>query len=154
MVLPAGARIMGLDDPTVKMSKSVAETRNRHAIGPVDPPDVIRDAIMHAVTDSEREVRPEQASPGVTNLLTIYELLPGRGPEAVQAEFAGKGYNTLKRGVAELVVATLEPIRQKYLDLSSDPETLEAMLAEGAERARPLADPTLDRVRQLMGLND
>jgi tryptophanyl-tRNA synthetase len=59
-----------------------------------------------------------------------------------------------KRGVAELVVATLEPIRQKYLDLSRDPETLEAMLAEGAERARPLADLTRDRVRQLMGWND
>lgn len=154
MVRPSGARIMGLDDPTAKMSKSVAETRNRHAIGLVDPPDVIRDAILHAVTDSGREVRPDHASPGVTNLLTIYELLSGQDREAVQAEFIGKGYNTLKRTVADLVVTALEPIRQKYLDLSADPETLDAILADGAERARPLAGPTLHRVRQLMGLDD
>lgn len=154
MVRPGAARIMGLDDPSAKMSKSVAETRNRHAIGLVDPPDVIRDAIMHAVTDSGREVRPEHASPGVTNLLTIYELLSGRSREVVQAEFIGKGYNTLKHAVADLVVTTLEPIRQKYLDLSGDPETLDAILAAGAERAHPLADPTLHQVRQLMGLDD
>ena len=154
MVRPGGARIMGLDDPTAKMSKSVAETRNRHAIGLVDPPDVIRDVIMHAVTDSGREVQPDHASPGVTNLLTIYELLSGVGREAVQAEFLGKGYNTLKRTVADLVITRLEPIRQKYLDLAGEPETLDAILADGAERARPLADPTLHRVRQLMGLDD
>ena len=154
MVRPGGARIMGLDDPTAKMSKSVSETRTRHAIGLVDPPDVIRDAIMHAVTDSGREVRPDQASPGIMNLLTIYELLSGRSREAVQAEFVGKGYNMLKRAVADLVVTTLEPIRQTYLDLSGEPETLDAVLAGGAERARPLAGPTLNRVRQLMGLDD
>jgi tryptophanyl-tRNA synthetase len=154
MVRPGGARIMGLDDPTAKMSKSVAETRNRHAIGLVAPPDVIRDAILHAVTDSGREVRPDHASPGVTNLLTIYELLSGRRREAVQAEFIGKGYNTLKRTVADLVVTALEPIRQKYFDLSAEPETLDAILADGAERARPLAGPTLHRVRQLMGLDE
>jgi tryptophanyl-tRNA synthetase len=154
MLRQTGARIMGLDDPTAKMSKSLGETRNRHAIGLVDPPDVIRDVIMHAVTDSGREVRPEHASPGVTNLLTIYELLSGRGREAVQAEFVGKGYSALKRVVGELVVTTLEPIRQKYLDLSAEPETLDAILAVGAERARALAGPTLNRVRQLMELDE
>jgi tryptophanyl-tRNA synthetase len=154
MFRPSGARIMGLDDPSAKMSKSLGETRNRHAIGLVDPPDVIRDAIVHAVTDSGREVRPEQASPGVTNLLTIYELLSGRRREAVEAEFVGKGYNALKRAVAELVVSTLEPIRERYLVLSAEPERLDAILAEGAEQARALADPTLNRVRQLMGLDE
>lgn len=154
MVRPGGARIMGLDDPTAKMSKSVAETRHRHAIGLVDPPDVIRDVIMHAVTDSGREVRPDHASPGVTNLLTIYELLSARRREAVQAEFIGRGYNTLKRAVADLAITTLEPIRQKYLGLLAEPKALDAILADGAERARPLAAPTLHRVRQLMGLDD
>src|SRR3989441_4113196 len=81
MLRPSGARIMGLDDPSAKMSKSLGETRKGHAIGLVDPPDVIRHAITHAVTDSGREVRREQASPGVTNLLTIYELLSGRSRE-------------------------------------------------------------------------
>src|SRR2546426_2798034 len=117
--LPICARIMGLDDPSAKMSKSLGETRKGHAIGLVDPPDVIRHAITHAVTDSGREVRREQASPGVTNLLTIYELLSGRSREAVQAAFVGKGYTVLKRAVADLVVTTLEPIRQRYLDLSA-----------------------------------
>jgi tryptophanyl-tRNA synthetase len=154
LLRPSGARIMGLDDPGTKMSKSLGESRSRHAIGLVDPPEVIRDAIMHAVTDSGSEVRPEQTSPGVTNLLTIYELLSGRRREAVQAEFVGKGYNALKRAVVELVVTTLEPIRQKYLDLSAEPETLNAILAVGAERARALAGPTLNRVRQLMELDE
>ncbi len=154
MLRSSGARILGLDDPSAKMSKSLGETRNRHAIGLVDPPDVIRDAIMHAVTDSGREVQPEQASAGVTNLLTIYELLSGLRREAVQEEFVGKGYNALKRAVAELVVSTLQPIRERYLDLSAEPERLDAILAEGAQRARALADPTLNRVRQLMGLDE
>jgi tryptophanyl-tRNA synthetase len=109
---------------------------------------------MQAVTDSGREVQADQASPGVKNLLTIYELLSGRSREAVHAEFLGKGYNVLKRAVTDLVVTTLEPIRQRYLDLSVDSERLDAILAEGAERARALADPTLDRVSQLMGLNE
>src|SRR5436309_1459926 len=98
---PSGARIMGLDDPSMKMSKSRGETRPRHAIGLVDPPDSIRDAVMHRVTDSGREVRPERPSPGVTNLMTIYELLSGRRSEAVQSEFMGKGYAVLKRAVAD-----------------------------------------------------
>src|SRR5438093_558403 len=111
-------------------------------------------AITHAVTHSGREVRPEHASPGVTNLLTIYELLSGRRREAVHAAFVGKGYTVLKRAVADLVVSTLEPIRQRYLELSAQPEALDAILAEGAERARLLAAPTLDRVEQLMGLHE
>ena len=154
MLQPSGARIMGLDDPNTKMSKSRGETRPRHAIGLVDPPDAIRDAVMHAVTDSGREVRPERASPGVTNLLRIYELLSGRRSETVQAEFIGKGYAVLKRAVADLVVTTLEPIRRRYLDIAAEPGRLDVLLDEGAERARPLADATLDRVQQLMGLEE
>ena len=154
MFRPSGARIMGLDDPGAKMSKSLGESRNRHAIGLVDPPDVIRDAIMHAVTDSGQEVQSEQASPGVTNLLTIYELLSARHREAVQTEFEGKGYAVLKRAVADLVITTLEPIRQRYLDLSTEPETLDAILEEGSERARLLAGPTLNQVKQLIGLDE
>jgi tryptophanyl-tRNA synthetase len=109
---------------------------------------------MHAVTDSGPEVRSEHLSPGVTNLLTIYQLLAGRPREAVLAEFVGKGYAVLKRAVAELVITTLDPIRQRYLELSAQPETLDALLDGGAERARPLAGATLDRVKQLMGLDE
>lgn len=154
MLRPGGGRIMGLDDPTAKMSKSLGETRNRHAIGLIDPPEVIRDAIMHATTDSGREVRPEHASPGVMNLLTIYELLSGRRREAVQTEFEGKGYAVLKRAVADLVVTTLEPIRQRYIDLSTEPDTVDAILEDGAARARLAAVPTLSQVKQLIGLGE
>jgi tryptophanyl-tRNA synthetase len=90
----------------------------------------------------------------VTNLLTIYELLSARHREAVQTEFEGKGYAVLKRAVADLVITTLEPIRQRYLDLSTEPETLDAILEEGAERARLLAGPTLNQVKQLIGLDE
>jgi tryptophanyl-tRNA synthetase len=150
----SGARIMGLDDPSVKMSKSLGEIRSRHAIGLIDPPNVIRDAIAHAVTDSGREVQPERASPGVTNLLAIYELLSGWRPEAVHAAFAGKGYTVLKGAVADLVVTTLEPIRHQYLKLAAQPDALDTILDAGAERACLIAAPTLDRVKRLMGLDE
>jgi tryptophanyl-tRNA synthetase len=153
MVRQTGARLMGLDDPDVKMSKSLAEVRRGHAIGLIDLPEEIRDAVMSAVTDSGREVRPEQASPGVTNLLTIYQVLSRQDLAAVNAEFAGKGYAVLKRAVADLVIATLEPLRMRYLELSAMQDTVDAILARGAERARLLAAPTLDRVKQLMGLD-
>src|SRR5688572_14500489 len=147
-VIPqSGARLMGLDDPTVKMSKSLAALRPRHAIGLVDPPEEIRDAIMHAVTDSGREVRPGETSPGVSNLLTIYEVFSGYDAAAVSAEFAGKGYGVLKRAVADLTIATLAPIRARYHQLSAMPEALDAVLELGAERARITAAPTLDRVK-------
>jgi tryptophanyl-tRNA synthetase len=154
MLRPNGTRIMGLDDPGAKMSKSVEQIRQGHAIGLVDPPDAIRSAIMQAVTDSGREVRPEHLSPGVSNLLTIYGLLAGRDREAVVEEFAGKSYAILKRALADLVVTTLEPIRRRYLELCAQPKAVDAMLDSGAERARPLASATLVRVRQLVGLDD
>jgi tryptophanyl-tRNA synthetase len=153
MLQPTGARIMSLDDPNVKMSKSLAETRAGHAIGVIDPPDAIRYAVMHAVTDSGREIRPEHVSPGVANLLTIYQILAGRSAAEVSAQFAGKGYAELKRAVADLVVATFEPIRLQYLRLRDAPETLDAVLANGAERARTIADQTLDQVQKLIGLD-
>ncbi len=153
MVRSNGARLMGLDDPGAKMSKSVGAVRPGHAIGLIDPPDVIRGAIMRAVTDSGTEVQPANASAGVRNLLTIYELLTGESRDAIDARFAGKGYAVLKRGVADVVVTMLEPIRTGYAELTLEPERVTALLEEGAERARRLAAPTLDRVTRLMGLS-
>lgn len=86
--------------------------------------------------------------------MTIYELLSGRHREAVTTEFEGKGYAVLKREVADLVVTTLGPIRQRYLELSTEAETLDAILAEGAERARLVASPALDQAKQLIGLGE
>ncbi len=153
VVVPSGARLMGLDDPGAKMSKSIAAVRKGHAIGLVDPPDEIRDAVMHAVTDSGREVRPGETSPGVTNLLTIYQTLSGLDETAVNAEFAGKGYVILKRAVADLTIAKLAPIRARYHELAGIPDAVDAALAAGADRARLAAAPTLDRVKLLIGLS-
>ena len=148
-----GARIMGLDDPDTKMSKSAGRHRARHAIGLVDPPDRIRDVIMRAVTDGGREVRADDLSPGVANLVTIYQLLTSRSRGEVLAEFEGKGYAMLKASVAEAVISTLDPIQQRYRELSAEPEALDAILDSGAERARPLAGATLERVKRAMGLD-
>jgi tryptophanyl-tRNA synthetase len=150
-VRPSGARIMGLDDPGVKMSKSLGAIRKRHVIGLVDPPDVVRDTIMHAVTDSGDEVRPEHLSPGIINLLTIYSLLTSSGREAALAEFVGKGYAVLKRAVVEVVLTTLDPVRRRYLEITAHPGRLDTLLDEGADRARAIAGPTLDRVKELVG---
>lgn len=148
-----GARIMGLDDPTAKMSKSVGAVRAGHAIGLIDPPEAIRKAIGRAVTDSGTEVRAAEAGPGVANLLTIYAGVTGESRDAVAARFDGKGYEDLKRAVADAVIAVVEPLRTRYTALMADPGFLERVLAEGAERVRPLARLTLDRVKELMGLS-
>jgi len=153
VVVQNGARLMGLDDPAAKMSKSIAAVRKGHAIGLVDPPDEICDAVMRAVTDSGREVRPGETSPGVTNLLTIYQTLSGLDEIAVNAEFAGKRYVILKRAVADLTIAKLAPIRARYHELSGIPEAVDAVLATGADRARLAAAPTLDRAKRLIGLS-
>ncbi|MDP2694428.1 MAG: tryptophan--tRNA ligase [Gallionella sp.] len=152
MIRASGARIMGLDDPTAKMSKSLAEKRKGHAIGIVDPPEVIREAVMRAVTDSGKETRFDCASPGVKNLLVIYEVLSGKSREAIEAYFEGKGYGFLKRELADLVIATLEPVRNRYLKLMAEPAYLEELLHRGAERVRPIAESTLKQAKDLVGL--
>ena len=152
LIRASGARIMGLDDPTAKMSKSVAAVRPGHAVGLVDPPEVIRKAIMGAVTDGGQEIRFAEASAGVGNLMVLYETLSGQDRPTIEARFAGKGYGVLKREVVEVVSATLVPIRQRYLELMDDPTYVEAVLTAGAERVRPLAEATLARAKQQVGV--
>lgn len=152
VIRESGARIMGLDEPTVKMSKSLGEKREGHAIGIVDSPEVTRKKIMRAVTDSGKETRFDLASPGVKNLLVIYEVLSGQPRERIEAHFEGRGYGVLKREVADLVVATLEPVRDRYLRLMGEPGHLDELLRQGAERVRPTAEATLGKVKELVGL--
>jgi len=110
--LPAvGARVMGLDDPTVKMSKS--EAGANHAVALLDPPDKIRKTIMRATTDSHPAVDMETAGPGVLNLLSIYQAFAGVADEQIKAEFTGMRYGDLKKRVAELVIASLEPFQER-----------------------------------------
>ena len=152
-VIPtAGARVMAFDEPTAKMSKSTASERAGHAVLLLDPPDVVRKTIMSAVTDSERETRFEHASPGVRNLLTVWQALDGRPMAALEAEVAGRGYGDLKKRVVEVVVAALAPIQARYAELMDDPAELDALLARGAERARATAANTLARMRAAVGV--
>jgi tryptophanyl-tRNA synthetase len=152
VVPTSGARVMGLDEPTAKMSKSIADERPGHAVRLLDPPNVIRKAIMSAVTDSERETRFEHASPGVRNLLTIWQVLAERPMADLEAEVEGKGYGALKKAVVEVVVEALAPIQARYAELQADPAELDALLARGAERARSTAAATLARMKAAMGV--
>jgi tryptophanyl-tRNA synthetase len=152
LIREVGARLMGLDDPSIKMSKSLADARKGHAIGLADPPDLIRRTIMEAVTDSGCETHFEKASPGVKNLLTIFEALSGRQRSDIESHFEGKGYRYLKAEVSDLVIAVLRPIRERYLELLDDPAWLDQMLRHGAERVSPIAFSTLDKVKRLIGI--
>jgi tryptophanyl-tRNA synthetase len=152
-VIPtAGARIMGFDDPEAKMSKSTAEERPGHAVFLLDTADAVRKTIMSAVTDSGRELRFEHASPGVRNLLTVWQSLDGRPMPEIEAEIAGRGYGDLKKRVVEVVVDALAPIQARYAELMDDPAELDALLARGAERARDTASRTLARMKAAVGV--
>jgi tryptophanyl-tRNA synthetase len=150
-VIPeVGARIMGLDDPTKKMSKSEADPG--HAINLLDTPDTIRSKIMRATTDSLREIRFDENRPGINNLLVIYQVFTGRPEKEIEARFAGKGYAALKKELGEIVVEALRPLQSRYQKLVAEPSYLESLLAEGAARARPLAEKTLALVKERVGL--
>lgn len=148
----AGARIMGLDDPTVKMSKSIAATTAGHAINLLDDARTVKKTIMAAVTDSERELRFEHASPGVRNLLTIYQVLSGKSMATIESELEGGGYGTLKKALVEVVMATLEPIQARHRELMSDVAQLDALLAAGASKAREVAHATAERAKAAIGV--
>jgi tryptophanyl-tRNA synthetase len=146
----AGARVKGLDDPTAKMSKS--SVAQGHALRLLDPPDVLRKSIMRATTDSENTIAFNENQPGVFNLLNIYQAITGKSEPDILAEFEGKGYGHLKKQVAEVVIATLEPIQNRYYDMARDPGYVERMLEEGANRVRPIAERRLRIAQERLGL--
>lgn len=149
--LPAvGARVMGLDDPTKKMSKSAAGTG--HAIGLLDPPPAIRKKIMRATTDSDPHVDFETMGPGVANLLGIFQAFSGWSDEQVRNHFAGMRYGDLKKRVAEAVLAEIEPLQQRYREITADPAHLAGILRQGAERVAPIANSTVKLVKERMGV--
>lgn len=152
IVPKVGARVMGFDDPEVKMSKSLAVHRPGHAVHLLDDEAVIKKAVMSAVTDSGRETRFEHASPGVRNLLGLYQTLRGIPMEEAEAEFEGKGYGELKKAVVAAITDTLRPIRERYQEIMAAPQALEEVLESGAERARSQAGPVLERVKLAVGV--
>ena len=145
-----GARIMSLDDPTKKMSKSDPNPQSR--INLLDEPKVIKQKIARATTDSERKVAFDPQRPGITNLATIYQLLSGQSEQEIEDEFAGKGYGDFKAALTERLVETLRPIQERYYELINDLPTLEAILRQGAAEVEPIAAATLQRVKQVIGL--
>ena len=145
-----GARVMGLDDPTKKMSKSVASPG--HAIALLDPPDAAKKKIMRATTDSSPAVDFETMGPGVQNLLSIFQAFAGWEAERMKTHFTGMRYGDLKKQVAEMVAESLKPIQQRYNEIVSEHGYLAKVLAEGAERVAPIAKSTVDTVKKRMGL--
>lgn len=149
LIPEVGGRIMSLDDPSKKMSKS---NPNAHSyISMLDEPDLIRKKIRRAVTDSEAEVRYDRAAkPAISNLLTIYSLCSGTPIPELERRYAGVGYGPFKQDLAEAVIACLQPIQQRYRELVEAPE-LDELLARGAERARATAEQNLRLVMERMG---
>ena len=154
-VIPeVGARIMGLDDPTVKMSKEYSDVRG-HLVGLLDDPKEIERSFKRAVTDSGNDIAfsDDPAKAGVNNLLGIYSAVTARSGTEVESDFAdARGYGDLKTRVAEVVIEELKPLRERYHHLMKDVGELDRVLARGAEQARAISGPKLDDVKRRMGL--
>lgn len=151
MISESNARIMDLQDPTRKMSKSAESDKG--IIWLLDDPKKTAKKIRSAVTDTDGSVRVDaENKPGVTNLLGILSAFTGRGVQELSEEFDGQGYGTFKVAVADAVVEELAPIRERTLELLDDPAELDRILEANAERAREVADATLYRAMRAMGL--
>ena len=148
-VAKAAERIKDLQDPAKKMSKSLGGSGTLWVL---DEPTVLTKKIRSAVTDTGREVVAAPDKPGVTNLLTILSAATGQEIPALENAFEGKGYGDLKAAVAEAVVALMAPVRERYAELVAAPDHLDAVLADGAVRAREVAVSTMTAVRDRVGL--
>jgi tryptophanyl-tRNA synthetase len=151
MILDVGARVMALDDPTSKMSKSAPTPAGYVEL--LDEPDVIRRKIRRAKTDSGSEIVASPEKPAITNLLNIYAGLTGLSVPELEERYRGKGYGDLKKDLGEVVVEALTPIRERALELLDDPKELDDLLESGAERAREVAHATLRDAQVRMGLD-
>jgi tryptophanyl-tRNA synthetase len=148
---PVGARVMDLQNPTNKMSKSADSPQG--TIKLLDDPKTITKRIKSAVTDSDTEVRFDPvAKPGVSNLLQILGAVTDRSVEDVAGEYAGAGYGALKGAVADAVVEFIRPLQERYAELEADPAEVARILEVGAERAEAIAAPVMVRVRDAVGL--
>ena len=146
----AGSRIMSLQDPEKKMSKSDENLNNLIAI--LDTPDIIKKKIKRAVTDSGKEVKVDKYSPGISNLVNMYSLITGITMQAVEKQFEGKMYAEFKSELGDVTTDYLEPIQKKYAEISKDKTYLESVLANGAESAYYRARKTLTKVYRKVGL--
>ncbi len=149
-ILPTVAKITDLQDPTSKMSKSSSSPQG--IIDLLDEPEAIRRKIARAVTDAEGTVRADdEAKPGVTNLLRIFAALSGQAVNDLEATYAGAGYGTFKKDLAEVVVGSFAPIRERTGKYLADLDALDAVLLDGARRARVITGETMSQVRDRCG---
>ncbi|WP_305866533.1 tryptophan--tRNA ligase [Helicobacter pylori] len=148
LIAKVGARVMGLDDPKVKMSKS--HQGANHAIFLLDEPDIIVKKIKKAATDSMGVIAFDEKREGIFNLLNIYMLLSDENPEKIEERFKNKGYGDFKKELTEVVIQSLKPIQERYKEISDD--EVKAVLNGGTEKARPLARATYQKAKELMGL--
>jgi tryptophanyl-tRNA synthetase len=147
-----GARIMDLQEPTRKMSTTGGSEEGTVLV--LDDPKTIEKKIKRAVTDSGTEIRRAADKPGVSNLIDVLAVARGVSPETVEADMASaRGYGDLKGAVAEAVVGMLAPVRERYSEIRPDRDRLEAILAQGAEKAQAMASETLADVREVMGFD-
>lgn len=146
----SGARIMALDDPLTKMSKSAANPLSRISL--LDEPSKIKKSIMKATTDSEGIVRFDpEAKPGVSNLLSIYSAFSGLSLQELEQKYQGQGYGALKKDLVDVTVEALCPIQERFKEIRTSPE-LTDILRDGAEKANAIAETTIKRVKERFGL--
>jgi tryptophanyl-tRNA synthetase len=143
-----GARIMGLQSPEKKMSKS--EARKEDAICLLDSADEIQSKIMLAVTDSEGKIAFDEGRPGIHNLLVIYKLFSGEEEKEIEKKFEGRGYADFKKDLAELIIDKLRPLLERYKELEEN--EIEDVLKQGADKVRPWAEKKIAEVKQKIGL--
>ncbi|MCQ2561397.1 MAG: tryptophan--tRNA ligase [Clostridia bacterium] len=148
--MKAGARVMAMDDPTSKMSKSAPNEMSRISL--LDEPSKIKKAIMRATTDSEGIVRFDiENKPGVSNLLSIYSAFSGKTIEQLEKDYEGQGYGALKKDLVEVTVDALAPIKANFNEIRESQELIDIM-KDGAERANAIATPVMNRVKERFGL--
>ena len=146
-----GARVMGLDDPAAKMSKSASSEYNYISFS--DSADVIRKKIKKAVTDSGSDVKYDETErPAISNLLTIYSAFAKQPIETIVDKYKGKGYGDFKKDLAEVVIEGLAPLQKKLAEIMADRSHIEKILSQGAEKARDLAGPRMAEIKRTLGL--
>ena len=148
--MKAGARVMALDDPTSKMSKSAPNEMSRISL--LDEPNKIKKAIMRSTTDSEGVIRFDiENKPGISNLLSIYSAFSGKTVEQLEKDYEGAGYGQFKKDLVEVAVDALTPIRERFNEIRNSQELLDVM-KNGAERANAIAEPVVKRAKERFGL--
>lgn len=145
----SGARVMSLQDPTRKMSKS--DPNPKGTVYLTDEPGVIMKKFRSAVTDSEMSVHYGEGKDGINNLMTIYAAVTGKTMDAIEQEFAGKGYGDFKTAVGEAVIAELEPVQQRFNQFMQDKSYLQACWTKGADLAQRVSQRTLDKAMKKIG---